>query len=202
MNMNLEATTFRRRRAALFAMKANSSAGLFATLLGSLCYVGSPSVAAAEESGAVSVAASGAKADGVADDTAAIQAALDLAARAGGRVLLSPARYLVGGSLHIPPGVTVQGRSLRTSRASSTASSVLNKRARCPGPLCDMRNCPWDTLAAPRRITATCPAPTGRLDRFPSIRIYEGTCLARVRATALLSDYYPRSAAPRNSLGG
>ena len=51
----------------------------------------------------------GAKADGVSDDTAAIQKALDQAALAGGRVHLPPARYLVKGSLHIPPGVTLQG---------------------------------------------------------------------------------------------
>ena len=52
---------------------------------------------------------SGAKADGVTDDTAAIQKALDQAAQTGGKVHLPPARYLVKGSLSIPPGVTLQG---------------------------------------------------------------------------------------------
>jgi hypothetical protein len=47
--------------------------------------------------------------DGITDDTAAIQKALDAAARAGGSVLLLPARYLVKGTLRIPPDVTLQG---------------------------------------------------------------------------------------------
>lgn len=50
-----------------------------------------------------------AKADGVTDDTAAIQKACDEAAKTGGRVHLPPGRYLVQGSLRVPPGVTVQG---------------------------------------------------------------------------------------------
>ena len=50
-----------------------------------------------------------AKADGVTDDTAAIQKACDEAAKTGGRVHLPPGRYLVKGSLRVPPGVTVQG---------------------------------------------------------------------------------------------
>jgi len=50
-----------------------------------------------------------AKADGVTDDTAAIQKACDEAARTGARVYLPPGRYLVKGSLRVPPGVTVQG---------------------------------------------------------------------------------------------
>lgn len=51
------------------------------------------------------------KADGVTDDTAALQAALDEAGKAGGPVNLPAARYLVRGSLRIPPGVTLQGVS-------------------------------------------------------------------------------------------
>ena len=58
---------------------------------------------------AISVITAGAKADGVTDDTAAIQKALDQAGTTGGRAWLPPARYLVKGSLHIPPGVTLQG---------------------------------------------------------------------------------------------
>jgi hypothetical protein len=59
--------------------------------------------------GIISVKAAGAKADGVTDDTAAIQKALDDAGKTGGRAWLPPARYLVKGSLRIPPGVTLQG---------------------------------------------------------------------------------------------
>lgn len=90
-------------------MKTHSPSRLLVFLLSSFCCVAAPPVTAGEESGAVSVATSGAKADGVTDDTTAIQKALDLAAKAGGKVMLPPARYLVAGSLHIPPGVTLQG---------------------------------------------------------------------------------------------
>ena len=51
----------------------------------------------------------GAKADGVTDDTAAIQQALDETGKTGGRVSLPPGKYLVKGSLRIPPGVMLQG---------------------------------------------------------------------------------------------
>jgi hypothetical protein len=64
---------------------------------------------AAEPPASFSVMATGAKADSVSDDTAAIQRSLDEAARSGGWVQLPPGRYLVKGSLHIPPGVTLQG---------------------------------------------------------------------------------------------
>jgi hypothetical protein len=50
-----------------------------------------------------------AKADGVTDDTIALQQALEAAARAGGRVELPAGRYLVKGSLRLPPNVTLQG---------------------------------------------------------------------------------------------
>lgn len=50
-----------------------------------------------------------AKGEGISDDTSAIQRALDEASKAGGAVRLPPARYLVKGSLRIPPGVTLQG---------------------------------------------------------------------------------------------
>ena len=51
----------------------------------------------------------GVKADGVTDDTAAIQAALDGQAKLGGKVHLPPGRYLVKGSIKIPPGVSLEG---------------------------------------------------------------------------------------------
>ena len=70
----------------------------------------SGAVAAEIEAGApFTIKVEGAKADGATDDTAAIQNSLELAARAGGKVLLPPAKYLVRGSLRIPPGVTLQG---------------------------------------------------------------------------------------------
>lgn len=64
---------------------------------------------AAETLGAFYSPVLGAKADGTTDATAAIQDALDQASKKGGRVLLSPGRYLVKGSLRIPPGVTLEG---------------------------------------------------------------------------------------------
>jgi hypothetical protein len=50
-----------------------------------------------------------AKADGKTDDTAAIQRALDAAAQQGGVVKLAAGKYLVAGSLKIPPGVALVG---------------------------------------------------------------------------------------------
>lgn len=70
---------------------------------------------AATESPAAAAAASvdfapvGAKADGATDDTAALQAALDQAGIGGGKVRLGAARYLVKGSLRLPPGVALEG---------------------------------------------------------------------------------------------
>ena len=59
--------------------------------------------------GMTSAKADGAKGDGVADDTVAIQKALDEAGKSGGRVYLPPGKYLVKSSLRIPPGVMLQG---------------------------------------------------------------------------------------------
>lgn len=73
------------------------------------CQVLAQGGAPADNSGQVSVAAFGAKADGKSDDTGAIQNALEAAGKAGGKVWLPPGRYLVQGSLRIPPGVTLQG---------------------------------------------------------------------------------------------
>jgi hypothetical protein len=54
-------------------------------------------------------AAFGARADGKADDTAAIQRALDAAAKQGGVVRLAPGKHMVAGSLRIPVGVALVG---------------------------------------------------------------------------------------------
>jgi len=53
-----------------------------------------------------------AKADGVTDDTAAIQAAVDKTAEKGGQVYLPPGMYLVAGSLQVKPGVAVVGAAV------------------------------------------------------------------------------------------
>jgi len=74
-----------------------------------LCALTTLCAFAGETPGDFSVETMGAKGDGLADDTAAIQRSLDAAAKSGGRVLLPPRRYLVKGSLSIPPGVTLQG---------------------------------------------------------------------------------------------
>jgi len=49
------------------------------------------------------------RADGRTDDTAAIQCALNETAKTGGVVVLPPAKYLVAGTLTIPPGVALEG---------------------------------------------------------------------------------------------
>jgi hypothetical protein len=53
--------------------------------------------------------AAGVKADGVTDDTAALQAALDAKAKEGGRLSLPAGKYLVKGNLKIPAGVALEG---------------------------------------------------------------------------------------------
>lgn len=65
----------------------------------------------APPSASASAGLPGVQADGIADDTAALQRALDHAGQAGGQVLLAAARYKVAGSLRIPPGVALQGVS-------------------------------------------------------------------------------------------
>ena len=74
-----------------------------------LCALTSLSAHAVEVPDNFAVPVAGAKADGVSDNTAAIQHSLDAAARTGGRVQLPPGRYLVKGSLHLPPNVTLEG---------------------------------------------------------------------------------------------
>jgi len=54
----------------------------------------------------------GVRGDGVTDDTAAIQAAIDKAAEQGGQVYLPPGRYLVAGSLQVKPGVALVGAAV------------------------------------------------------------------------------------------
>lgn len=47
--------------------------------------------------------------DGVADDTQAIQAALDATGKTSGQVFLPPGQYRITGSLRVPTGVTLRG---------------------------------------------------------------------------------------------
>jgi hypothetical protein len=61
-----------------------------------------------ETEGIFSVTSYGAKADGKTDDTAALQKAIDEAAKVGGKVYLPPGRYLVAGSLKLE-GVSLEG---------------------------------------------------------------------------------------------
>jgi hypothetical protein len=59
------------------------------------------------------VGAYGAKGDGTTDDTAAIQKAIDAAAKLGGIVTLPTGKFLVSGSLTVPAGVAVRGVNTR-----------------------------------------------------------------------------------------
>lgn len=62
----------------------------------------------------------GARGNGKVDDTAAIQKALDAAGKQGGNVVLLPrGEYLVGGSLHVPNDVTLQGVFRSPNRGNS-----------------------------------------------------------------------------------
>ena len=53
--------------------------------------------------------------DGVADDTAAIQACIDAAAAVGGTVHLPPGVYITTGTLTVPAGVIVRGEGMGRS---------------------------------------------------------------------------------------
>ena len=73
-------------------------------------------VAVAHGAGAYDVRAFGAKGDGVAKDTAAVQRALDACAGTGGRVVVPPGTYLIGSvflgdatELHLEKGATLLG---------------------------------------------------------------------------------------------
>ncbi len=92
-----------------FLMKSKLVGRFAKSTLPVLALFGFLTCQAADEENPFSISVRGAKADGSSDCTAAIQQTLDQAAQTGGRVLLAPGRYLVKGSLHIAPGVTLQG---------------------------------------------------------------------------------------------
>jgi hypothetical protein len=73
-----------------------------------LFVTGLPSACRAQESGGL-LDKHGVRADGMTDDTKALQAAMDELAATGGTLRLPSGRYLVAGSLRVPPGVTLQG---------------------------------------------------------------------------------------------
>ena len=67
----------------------------------------------------------GAAADGVTDDTGAIQRAIDGAAEKGGTVYLPPGRYRVAGSLQVKAGVTVKGANTAPMSITPLTGTIL-----------------------------------------------------------------------------
>jgi hypothetical protein len=78
----------------------------------------------------------GAKGDGVTDDTAAIQAAIDAAKLVGGGVLFSPGTYLVT-SLNVPPAITLHGNGATLRRPDLSATKFSR--------MLTTENHPWDS---------------------------------------------------------
>ncbi|MBN8217252.1 MAG: hypothetical protein J0L75_11470 [Spirochaetes bacterium] len=68
----------------------------------------------------------GAKGDGVSDDTAPFQAALDAMAKRGGGTVFAPAgRYAIRGSLTLPTSVTLRGEWASPSNGAPVSGTVL-----------------------------------------------------------------------------
>ena len=67
----------------------------------------------------------GAVGDGIADDTAAIQRALDAAEKADPVCLLPPGKYRLDGALVVPPGVTLKGASGGVPHSEHPIGTVL-----------------------------------------------------------------------------
>lgn len=72
-----------------------------------------------------SVVSAGAKGDGVTDDTAAFQSALDAAAAKGGIVEVPAGRYLIKTHLNIPADVTLEGTWRAPSKLDAMKGSIL-----------------------------------------------------------------------------
>ncbi|MFC1692323.1 glycosyl hydrolase family 28-related protein [Candidatus Latescibacterota bacterium] len=75
--------------------------------------------------GTVNARDHGALGNGMTDDTAAIQKALDTALTDGPVCFLPPGKYRVEGSLVVPPGVTLQGASGGVPHSMAPAGTVL-----------------------------------------------------------------------------
>ncbi|MCX6377276.1 MAG: glycosyl hydrolase family 28-related protein, partial [Armatimonadetes bacterium] len=91
-----------------------------------------PSGIAHSDSGYLNVRDFGAKGDGLTDDTAAFQSALDeMAKQGGGIVTLSAGKYLIKTHLAIPRGVTLEG----TWRAPACATEYHDPKDPKGGPL-------------------------------------------------------------------
>jgi hypothetical protein len=67
----------------------------------------------------------GVRGDGIADDTEAIQKTLNAAGVKGGEVFLRSGRYLIQGSLRIPPGVTLRGAAYSPSYIEPLTGTVI-----------------------------------------------------------------------------
>lgn len=93
-----------------------------------LCLLGSAAMA---QPATWNVLEAGARGDGKTDDTAAFQAALDAAGRAGGGAVIVPAgKYRIAGNLTVPSAVCLQGThrvppTLRDNRIEALEGSVL-----------------------------------------------------------------------------
>ena len=87
--------------------------------------IGPKPVLSGSADGVYSVMNYQAKGDGTTDDTHAIQTALDEAGKIGGEVFLPPARYLVSGSLHVPPGVSVVGSARMPQYSDPLTGTIL-----------------------------------------------------------------------------
>ena len=75
--------------------------------------------------GVYNVISFGAKADGTTDDTASIQKACDEAAKQGGVVYIPAGRYLVKGSIKVPPGVHIKGSAAAPQYSEPLVGSVI-----------------------------------------------------------------------------
>lgn len=104
--MNTRATKLPSRRRML---SGGAVAGVM-TLMGAPALSAAPETPVHPEAVAQNVRSFGAAGDGVTDDTAAFQRALDGVSHAGGgTVYAPPGKYLFKGTLNIPEGVTLRG---------------------------------------------------------------------------------------------
>lgn len=112
---------------------------------------GATSIALCAETGGtqvetgMNVRSHGAKGDGVTDDTAAIQATMDEAAKAGGIVYIPPGKYLIKDHLNVPAGVQVKGAALAPQYSDPLKGTIIlatGGRDKEDGPaLFEMTNC-------------------------------------------------------------